>query len=97
MSQFGALQAQSTQSLEEQQSKNTEPQPELINLHPVGAGAIGLQIQILLLDLVFHVAARTVKVFITLLSAEAILGLLVVVKTFDSQVGDYKTRIVFAP
>ena len=97
MSQFGALQAQSAQSLEEQQSKSAESQPQLITRHPMGTGAIGVQIQILLLDLVFHVAARTVKVFITLLRAEAIRGLLVLVKTFGSQVGDNKTRIVFVP
>jgi hypothetical protein len=63
----------------------------------MGAGAIGVQIQILLLDLVFHVTPRTVKVFITPLGAEAIRGLLVVVKTFGRQVGDDKTRIVFVP
>ncbi len=38
----------------------------------MGAGAIGLQVQILLLELVFHVATGTVKVFIALLSAEAL-------------------------
>ena len=57
----------------------------------MGAGAIGVQIQILLLDLVFHVTPRTP------LGAEAIRGLLVVVKTFGRQVGDDKTRIVFVP
>ena len=44
MSQFGALQAQSAQSLEGQQSKSAEPQPKLVTRHPVGAGAIGVQI-----------------------------------------------------
>jgi len=53
----------------------------------VAAGAIGFQIQILLLDLVFHVTARTVKVFVTFLSAEAIRGLLLVLKALGRQVG----------
>src|SRR5271165_1376419 len=44
MSQFGALQAQSAQSLEGQQSKSAEPQTKLVTRHPVGAGAIGVQI-----------------------------------------------------
>jgi hypothetical protein len=65
----------------------------------VAAGAIGFQVQILLLDLVFHVTARTVKVFITLLGAESInallLLLLLVLKTLGRQVGHDKTRIVF--
>jgi hypothetical protein len=64
----------------------------------VAAGAIGFQVQILLLDLVFHVTARTVKVFITLLGAEsinALLLLLLVLKTLGRQVGHDKTRIVF--
>src|SRR5208283_1050900 len=61
----------------------------------MAAGAIGFQVQILLLDLVFHVAARTVKVFITLLGAEAINALLLVLKALGRQVGHDKTRIVF--
>jgi hypothetical protein len=61
----------------------------------VGAGAIGFQVQILLLDLVFHITARTVKVFITLLGAEAINALLLVLKALGRQVGHDRTRIVF--
>src|SRR4029077_7303410 len=62
----------------------------------MAAGAIGFQVQILLLDLVFHVTARTVKVFITLLGAESINALLLLVlKTLGRQVGHDKTRIVF--
>src|SRR5271165_303605 len=62
----------------------------------MGAGAIGIQVQILLLDLVFHVAARTVKVFITLLGTKAIRALLLLVlKAFGRQVSHDKTRIVF--
>src|SRR5437660_11272235 len=62
----------------------------------MAAGAIGFQVQILLLDLVFHVAARTVKVFITLLGAKAIRALLLpLLKALGRQVGHDKTRIVF--
>src|SRR6266480_2921156 len=63
----------------------------------MAAGAIGFQIQVLLLDLVFHLTAHTIKVFITFLSAEAINALLVllVLKAFCRQVGHDKTRIVF--
>src|SRR6516162_11382083 len=61
----------------------------------MAAGAIGFQVQILLLDLVFHVTARTIKVFITLLGAEAISRLLLVLKALGRQVGHDKTRIVF--
>ena len=64
----------------------------------MGTGAIGFQVQVLLLDLVFHVAARRVKVFITLLGAEAINAwLFLVLKAFDREVGHDKTRIVFVP
>src|ERR1700740_569394 len=62
----------------------------------MAAGAIGFQVQVLLLDLVFHVAARTVKVFITLLGAEPIRALLLLVlKALGRQIGHDKTRIVF--
>jgi hypothetical protein len=93
--QFSALQGQRAQPLEKQQSESAKPQSLLIAGHPVAAGAIGFQVQILLLNLVFGVTACTVKVFITLLGAEAIGRLRLVLKARGRQVGHDKTRIVF--
>ena len=79
-------------------AKALSPQSQLIAGQPMAAGAIGLQVQILLLNLVFHVTACTVKVFITLLGAEAISALLLlelVLKILGRQVGYDKTRVVF--
>src|SRR5438876_8240264 len=62
----------------------------------MGAGAIGLQVQILLLELVFHVATRTVKLFIALLGAEALRRLAgLMLKTIDREIGHNKARVVF--
>jgi len=52
----------------------------------MGARAIGVQIQKLLLDLIFHIAARTVKPFIALGGREAFRR--IALETFPRQVGD---------
>src|ERR1700737_2516825 len=45
-------------------SKGRKPQSELIGSHPMSAGAIGKEIQLLLFDAVFHVTPGAIKLFI---------------------------------
>ena len=72
--------------------EDRKPQSELIGSHPMSAGAIGKQIQLLLFDTVFHVTPGTIKLLVQNARCEsgrldriapAVLG----------QVGDDKARI----
>ena len=58
----------------------------------MGARAISVQIQKLLLDLIFHIASRTVKPFIALARREAFRR--IVLETFPWQVGNDEARVV---
>src|SRR5271165_4121734 len=44
--------------------KGREPQPQLVGSQPVGAGAIGKEIHLLLFDAVFHVATGAIKLLV---------------------------------
>ena len=58
----------------------------------MAAGAIGVQIEKLLLDSIFHIAARTIKLFIALGGREAFRP--IASETFFWQVGDDEARVV---
>jgi hypothetical protein len=44
--------------------KGRKPQSQLIGSHPMSAGAIGKQIQLLLFDAVFHVTPGAIKLLV---------------------------------
>ena len=45
-------------------AKAEKPQSELIGSHPMSAGAIGKQIQLLLFDTIFHVTPGAIKLLV---------------------------------
>jgi hypothetical protein len=57
---------QGAQAFQQQIGEGAQPEPQLIGGHEMGARAISVQIQKLLLDLIFRIAAPTVKPFIAL-------------------------------
>ena len=59
--QFGPFQHAGPQLVPQQMGGRTEPEPQLVARHPVGAGPVGEQVHLLFFDPVFHLAALTGK------------------------------------
>ncbi len=45
-------------------SKGRKPEPQLVGSHPVGTGAIGKEIHLLLFNAILHVAAGAIKLLV---------------------------------
>ena len=65
--QLSSLERESAKPLHHQRGKGGEKKTQLISLHPMGAGARGEEIQLLLFDLVFRFPALAIEVLITVL------------------------------
>ena len=61
---LGVAQADAAQRLEQHIGEGREPQPELVGAHGGRRGAVGEQIELLLLDPVLHLAAGAVDVLV---------------------------------
>ncbi len=58
------FQPEVTQEVEESVGDGGEPEPQLVGAQGVGAGPVGEQVQLLLLDAVLHVATGAVQLFV---------------------------------
>ena len=61
---LGVAQADAAQRLEQHVGHRGEPQPQLVGAHGRGRGAIGEQVELLLLDPVLHLAAGAVDLLV---------------------------------
>ena len=57
---LGSSQTQASHRLHQHVGKRGEPEPELVGPHGGGTGAVGIKVELALLDAVFHLAALTV-------------------------------------
>src|SRR5690625_4523509 len=61
---LGVRQADPTEGAEQDVGQGREPEAQLIGAHAAGGGAVGKEIELALLDAVFHVAARAIEALI---------------------------------
>lgn len=83
-----------TETVHQQMGDGAQPEPQLVARHPTGAGAVGEEVHLLLLDSVLHFPALAVEVFVRgsgLESAGPCRAF--VLKPFDGEVGDDVTGI----
>lgn len=64
LGQLGLLESQATQGAQQDVGEGAEVEPDLIGQQGVGAGAVGEQVELLLLDPILHLAAGAVEIFV---------------------------------
>src|SRR5580704_21924 len=74
-------------------SKSRKPEPQLVGSHPVGTGAIGKEIHLLLFNAILHVAAGAIKLLVQCGRFESS-RLDLITPSILGQVGHDKARII---